>query len=503
MEVSDLQPMPQQVDRANPTDSDYHAMVTNTRLIQEALDACNRAGGGRVVVPPGDYWVRTLTIPSRTDLHLQAGARLVAWPRVNEYEQCEKDPDYSGSLSLLVSHHATTIAISGRGIVDGNGYAFWDPPARQLSGDDVKGASWYEEDSPFWRYKKRRVIPLVELADCEDVLVRDVTITESPGWTLHTLRCDRVKIDGITIRNHLYGPNTDGIDINGCRDVVVSGCSIRCGDDAIIVKATEEARSCERIAVSNCVVATNCAAFGVGAEVEFPIRDISVNGVVVEQALRMVQIELWTAGLVENVVISNMTGATMTDIPLERPVYVDVQHHSRSDGNLGFVRNVQIHGFSAVTRGRCLFTAADGASIQRLLVSGIQLTYPEIEDPQVSVTSSRSQQMSNSSPETRAARSAFVFDNVSDALLRDVQIQWPEAALADSASRMRPSYDRGDLAADKRKQAALANEPPMHGFLFRRCSRIVVDAPFASGNRASLTHNLGENVDVRVNGESP
>jgi hypothetical protein len=332
------------------------------------------------------------------------------------------------------------------------------------------------------------------------VVIRDVTITESPGWTLHPLCCDRVIIDSVTIANHMYGPNTDGIDIDGCRDVIVRGCFITCGDDAIIIKATGQARSCERICVSDCVLETHCAAFGIGAEVAFPIRDVTVTGIAVKRALRMVQIEVWEPGLVENVIISNMSGATMTDIPLERPIYIDIQHHGRTDGRLGAVRNVQIHGFSAITRGRCLFTAADGSSIERLILSGIQLTYPEIEDPEMCVPSSRSNQMSNDSPHTRAGRSAFVFDNVRDATVRDVQIQWPEADAGDRAQAVRGSYDWGELSLDRRKQEALAAEPPVHAFLFRGSSQIVIDAPFSDGSRAAVYRLEGENGQILLNG---
>lgn len=343
--------------------------------------------------------------------------------------------------------------------------------------------------------------PLIEFDSCRDVVIRDITITDSPGWTLHLLCCDRLIIGSLTIANQMYGPNTDGIDINGCRDVIVKGCLVACGDDAIIVKTTRKARSSERICVSDCVLETHCAAFGIGAEVVFPIRDVTVTGIAVKRALRMVQIEVWDPGLVENVVISNVTGATMTDIPLERPIYIDVQHHETKDGLPGAVRSVQIHGFSAVTRGRCLFTAADGSSIERLNLSGIQLTYPEIEDPEVSVKSSRSNQMSNDSRHTRAGRSAFVFDNVKHAHIRDIQIQWPEADAADRAGELRGAYDWGELSSDKRKLEALAQEPPMNVFLFRGSSQIVVDAPFVEGNNAPLYHLEAGDGRILLNGE--
>jgi len=80
-------------------------------------------------------------------------------------------------------------------------------------------------------------------------VLRNVVIRNAPGSTVHPFNCDRVRIDGITIDNPMFGPNTDGIDVNGCRDVLITNCRIAGCDDNIIIKAAEDARSCERIAV--------------------------------------------------------------------------------------------------------------------------------------------------------------------------------------------------------------------------------------------------------------
>jgi hypothetical protein len=212
----------------------------------------------------------------------------------------------------------------------------------------------------------------------------------------------------------------------------------------------------------------------------------------------MVQIKLWNAGLEENVVIAGMTGANMTDIPLERPLYIDIQHHGRTDGRLGAVRNVQLRGVSAVTRGRCLFTAADGATIEGLIVDGLQLTIPEIEDPQRSVLSSHSVQMSNDSPESRAVRAALILDNVREAQLSDIQIRWPDRDRSDRARSLRESFDRGRLGEDRRKQEALEPDPPMHALFLRNCEEVTVVAPTLRGYRKEVLALDGTNTGCSV-----
>lgn len=496
------------IDGDIPQDPDVarRGMSTNTRQIQHQLNTANGSSNGIVTIPPGTYWVTTLSIPSDTELHLSPGATLKAWPYLEDYEMAPShatgqadsrhDNVFQG-YTLIRSRNTVRSAITGRGIIDGSGFAFWDIPIREYvaqggTQEELGVENHWEDDSPFWREREPRLSPLIEFVEASQVLLRDVEIRNAAGWTVHPIACDDVTIDNVTITNHFYGPNTDGIDINGCRDVTIRGCRVRCGDDAIILKASKEAgRSCERIIISDCLLETHCAAIGIGAEVTYPIRDVSVSNIVVGRALRMVQIELWDAGLVEHVVIQGMTGSNMTDIPLERPVYVDIQHHGRTDGNLGAVRDIQVRGVSAITRGRCLFTAADGATIAGLQIDGLQLTIPEIEDPEAAVPTSRSNQMSNDNPETRARRAAIILDNVSDATLSGIQIRWPHHNDLDVARSLRPDFDRGDLANDRRKQASLGEEPPMNAFLLRNCREVHIDAPHVRGFKTNAIAELG------------
>ena len=111
-----------------------------------------------------------------------------------------------------------------------------------------------------------RISPLFEIRKSLHVVLDGFTIEDSPGWTIHPYCCDDVTIRGLTLDSDLYGPNTDGIDVNGCRDVFISDCNISGCDDAIILKATQDARSTERVVVTNCVLTTKCGALGLGAE---------------------------------------------------------------------------------------------------------------------------------------------------------------------------------------------------------------------------------------------
>jgi hypothetical protein len=429
---------------------------STTRALQAAIDATAKGGGGTVHVPSGEWTITTLYLRSGVTLYLDYGAVLKACHDIDLYPEHTRGHNKDRQrYHLIYADNCDQIALRGEGIINGQGMAFWHEPA--------PGTPWY-------RANPRRISPLVEIRNSRHVLLEGFTILDSPGWTIHPYNCDHVTIRGLTLDSHMYGPNTDGIDVNGCRDVFISDCYISGCDDAIILKATVDARSTERVTVTNCVLATKCGALGLGAECTNSIRDIAFSNCVVKEALRMIAIEMWTPGLIENVAISNISGRTMTDILVERPIYIDIQQHRQPEPyTLGQLRNVSISNMTATTRGRVLLTAQDGAMLEDVTLRDIQLIYPEIEDPAIAVAETTSNQISNFSPESRAQRAAVVADNVRRLQLHNISTRWPEA----------PSV-------------------PMHGLWARNVESGILDAPFLRASQDGLRTVVQHNSAITV-----
>lgn len=462
-------------DRIAPGES--HEAIT--LALQGAIDDIPNEGGV-VVVPPGIWTITTVELRSGLTLRLERGAVLRAYPDVAAYpEKLHGHNKDRQPFHLLHASQCTGLTIEGDGVIDGQGVEFWNEPL----GDRMQGAVGL-----FYREKKKRVSPLLELTGCRDVVLRDFTICNSPGWTLHTFLCDRVRIHGVTVDNHLFGPNTDGFDINGCRDVLISDCNLRCGDDAIIIKATADARSSERIVVTNCILESNCAALGLGAETTCGIRDVAFSNCVIKAALRMIQIEMWDTGTIENITFTNITGRTMTPVPLERPIYLDIQSHTRSDPGLGVMRDIVISNFVAETRGRIVLTAKNGAAIENVTLRDVTLRYPEIEDPKFTVNKMRSSQMSNSNPLSRDVRSAVVADNVKGLRIHNLVTIWPDAN-ADPAELADAAFP------------GIHGQLPMHA-LWCRNVQGVVDSPGLTASQAGVVPAILTNssVDIRAIG---
>lgn len=456
--------------------------------IQGAIDAQAAAGGGTVRLPAGVWRITTITLRSGITLDLpfacviEAHDDLADYPRGAVFVGNKDRQPYH----LIAAHDCENVGIIGDGVIDGRGPAFWHPPMRELAAQGVDVDAYCDEhqlpavyrnrNHPWYREKKQRVSPLCDLVRCQGLTLRGITIRNSPGWTVHLHDCDDVSIHGITIRNNLLGPNTDGLDINGCHDVRISDCDLTCGDDAIILKSMDDARTCERITVSNCILASNCAALGIGAEIVHAIRDVTFTGCVIRQALRAVQIEMWDAGLVENIVVSDISGTCDADVPLQRAIYVDIQHHGRTDGALGRCRNLIFSNIALRCRGRSMFTAADGAVIEHITLRDIQITYPCIEDPQESVAAQSSSQMSNDCPETRDKPAAIVCDNVHYLLMDNVRAIWPGADVEEV------------VAAANNAVNPFHGNIPMHGCWLRRVRHAVIRCPFL---RAHDPHHTG------------
>lgn len=239
-----------------------------TELIQNAIDECSISGGGKVIVPAGRFLTGTLFLRNNVNLYLESGAVLLGSTRIEDYK-----PDV-----LIRGQDAENISITGYGTIDGQGSSFWIPEDRSKIPYDR---------APQWIHKQPRSGNLIRLTGCKNVIIENVTLTGAESWTLHLLGCDYVMVTGIKIRNPLHGPNTDGIDIQACRNVRISNCDIYTRDDAICLKNRDPKyydRDCENITITNCIITTLTNAFKIGTESLGNFRNIVFSNSVVKAA---------------------------------------------------------------------------------------------------------------------------------------------------------------------------------------------------------------------------
>jgi polygalacturonase len=251
---------------------DYGAIpdgkTINTKSIQKAIDDCSAAGGGIVTVPTGQFLIGTIYLKNDVNLNLESGAVLLGSTNIE---------DYSPS-NLIRGVEVQNISITGNGTIDGQGSTFWIPADRSKIPYDR---------SPEWIHQTKSPRNMVKLEGCKNVSIQNVHLKGADSWTLHLLGCDQVLVDGISIRNPLQGPNTDGIDIQACSNVRIANCDIYTRDDAICLKNRDPrytSKVCENITVTNCILTSVCNSFKIGTESIGDFKNIVFSNSVIKTA---------------------------------------------------------------------------------------------------------------------------------------------------------------------------------------------------------------------------
>lgn len=246
----------------------------NTTEIQQAITSVSKNGGGTVFVPTGVFLSGSLELLDNVVLYLEAGATILGSRNFADYDKNH----------LLVARDAKNVTIKGDGCIDGQGDAFWE--SRETLPEWMQGRRNYGWVPAFWYKPVERPESLVSLIGCENVRVEDVTFLNSPAWTVHFVACDYVNVRGVRIRNLVHGCNTDGLDFEACRDVIVSDCDIITGDDAIVLKnknTENRKRTSRNITVTNCILATTCNGFKIGTETQADFENIVFTNSIIKR----------------------------------------------------------------------------------------------------------------------------------------------------------------------------------------------------------------------------
>ena len=327
--------------------------------IQRAIDACHAAGGGRVVVPAGrTYRSGGVELKSNVELHVERGATLLCSGDPADFPY--RFPNYGGA-PFIAAHRAERVAITGAGVIDGNGRAYVD-----------------EDLGHIYRAKRGRPFT-VFLVGCRNVAIRDVEVRDGAVWTIRLSGCSDVVIHALRILNDLKMPNSDAIDLDRCRNVRVSDCHLEAGDDCICLKATREFDGygpCENITVTGCTLVSTSAALIIGCECKAPMRNIVFDACVITRSHRGLAIHLSDESDVENVTFSNMIVETRLFHTKwwgrAEPIYVTAIPWNDRTG-IGRVRNVRFVNVLARGENGVFVQGWDRSRIEGLLLENVRV----------------------------------------------------------------------------------------------------------------------------------
>ncbi|MCR4860743.1 MAG: glycoside hydrolase family 28 protein [Bacteroidales bacterium] len=288
----------------------------NTEAFASAIRSLSGQGGGRLVVPAGIWFTGPIALESRIELHLEPDAVIVFSSDRTLYPVIETNfegLDVRRCTSPIHAEGATDIAITGSGVIDGGGAPWREVKKRKVSSDQWNallkkggvlaedGSAWYPDEG----YRKARLTAgtlnypdpsldeqeiltflrpvMVSLRECERILLEGCTFQNSPCWNLHPLYCKDLTVRSVNVRNPHYSANGDGIDIDACERVSLTGSTFDVGDDAICIKSGKDedgrrhGRACKDIYISDCTVYHGHGGFVVGSEMSGGVENIVVR----------------------------------------------------------------------------------------------------------------------------------------------------------------------------------------------------------------------------------
>lgn len=332
-------------------------VTLNTKAINTAIDACNKKGGGIVVVPAGLWLTGPVVLKSNVNLHLQKGALLQFTKDFDQYTLVEGNWEGLAQMrnqSPLSANNATNIAVTGYGIIDGNGDAWrqvrkdklnetqwkklvasggivsedgksWYPTEKWLKASKMKnpGAISPEKTPEFYNSIKDFLRPnLLVFTQCKKVLLEGVTFQNSAAWCLHPLMCEHLTVRNVTVKNPWYAQNGDGIDVESCKNVLIENSVFDVGDDGLCMKSGRDEAGrkrgipVENVIIRDCKVYHAHGGFVIGSEMSGGARNMWVSNctfIGTDIGLRF-KTTRGRGGVVENIFVNNIQ---MKDIPGE------------------------------------------------------------------------------------------------------------------------------------------------------------------------------------------
>jgi len=344
----------------------------DTKAIQTAIDTCT-IKGGTVFIPAGTYLSGTLFLKSNVTLHIAESALLLGSKDLDDYPKIR--PQFSSyndlfhTQSLIYAENLENIAITGKGVIDGQGNVFRVTTKKRPD-----------------RYKDRPFI--IWFVTCKNVFVENITLKNSAAWIQHYLACEDVIIRGIKVYNHC-NQNNDMIDIDGCKNVIISDCIGDTDDDALTIKSTS-GRLSENITVTNCVLSSHCNAIKLGTESHGGFKNIVIENCIVKpsrveetifgysKGIGGIVLTVVDGGILDGVQISNIR----LDGP-KTPIFMRLGNRGRvyredmEKPPIGSFRNVILSNIIATQADSfgCSITGLPGHALENITLNNVHIEY--------------------------------------------------------------------------------------------------------------------------------
>jgi len=386
--------------------------------INKAIDTAAAAGGGTVTFPSGTYLSVSIHLKSNITLHLDQGATIVAaetvpgkvtydLPEPNEYDMYQDFGHSHWQNSLIWGIGLENVSIVGPGLIDGRGLTRRSPRARRVNqpGDrpvTLGGQTGARPQSPLGEDDDPKVMDglgnkAISLKLCRNVVLRDLSILNGGHFALLASGVDNLTIDNLKVDT-----NRDGLDIDSCRNVRISNCSVNSpNDDAIVLKSSYAlgvARATENVTITSCAVSGYdigslldgsyqknvkeapdhdgpAGRLKLGTESNGGFKNIAISNIVFDHC-RGLALETVDGGLLEDVTVTNLT---MRDV-MNSPIFLRLGRRMRGPQGtpVGQLRRINISNlvaYNADSRYAAIIAGIPGHDVEDVRLSNIRVVY--------------------------------------------------------------------------------------------------------------------------------
>ena len=371
-----------------------------TEAFKSAIKECSNNGGGKVIVPQGYFLTGSIYLLSNVNLTVMENAVIKFSTDPNKYLPAVftrwEGVECMNYSPLIYSYGEENIAITGSGVLDGQGNNnnWWSWKGNKEDGwkegmpNQNKGRNLLFDMAENNVPPKERILGkgyflrpnFFQPYKCKNILVEEVTFKDSPMWFLHPVLCENVTLRNVTVEG--LGPNNDGFDPESSKNILIKNCYFNTGDDCIAIKSgrNNDGRRInvpsENIVIQNCVMKEGHGGVVIGSEISGGVRNVFAEDCLMsspnlERAIR-IKTNSIRGGTIENVFVRNVKVGEVSEAVLK----IDFYYEEGDEGEFTpEVKNIRLENIESQKSAYAIWIKAyDRSPVKNLSLKDCRFT---------------------------------------------------------------------------------------------------------------------------------